>query len=135
MHIKFCKLACCSQIEVSSRLSFSLEKTQYFEKNLHKKAFTIAFVKFLVYNDKSYILGFCKGAIFMGVSYKKLFKLLIDRSMKKKDLQEAAGISPASVSKLAKDEYVSMEVVVKVCTALQVDIGDIMEIIPPKSDT
>lgn len=49
----------------------------------------------------------------MGVSYKKLFKLLIDRSMKKRDLQEVAGISPASVSKLAKDEYVSMEVVVK----------------------
>lgn len=70
----------------------------------------------------------------MGVSYKKLFKLLIDRSMKKKDLQIAAGISPASISKLAKDEYVSMEVVVKVCSALQVDIGDIMEVIPPKSD-
>ncbi len=66
----------------------------------------------------------------MGVSYKKLFKLLIDRSMKKKDLQKAAGISPASISKLAKDEYVSMEVVVKVCAALQVDIGDIMEVLP-----
>lgn len=54
----------------------------------------------------------------MGVSYKKLFKLLIDRSMKKKDLQKAAGISPASISKLAKDEYVSMEVVVKVCSCI-----------------
>ena len=40
----------------------------------------------------------------MGVSYKKLFKLLIDRNMKKKDLQEKAGLSPASVTKLAKDE-------------------------------
>lgn len=70
----------------------------------------------------------------MGVSYKKLFKLLIDRSMKKKDLQIAAGISPASISKLAKDEYVSMEVVVKVCSALQVDIGDIMEVVLPKSN-
>jgi DNA-binding Xre family transcriptional regulator len=65
----------------------------------------------------------------MGVSYKKLFKLLIDRNMKKKDLQQLAGLSPASVSKLAKDEYVSMEVLVKVCSALQVDIGDIMEMI------
>lgn len=65
----------------------------------------------------------------MGVSYKKLFKLLIDRNMKKKDLQRLAGLSPASVSKLAKDEYVSMEVLVKVCSALQVDIGDIMEMI------
>ena len=66
----------------------------------------------------------------MGVSYKKLFKLLIDRNMKKKDLQQIAGLSPASVTKLAKDEYVSMEVIVKVCSALQVDVGDIMEMIP-----
>lgn len=64
----------------------------------------------------------------MGVSYKKLFKLLIDRNMKKKDLQEKAGLSPASVTKLAKDEYVRLEVLVKVCYALGVDIGDIMEV-------
>ena len=65
----------------------------------------------------------------MGVSYKKLFKLLIDRNMKKKDLQQLASLSPASVTKLAKDEYVSMEVIVKVCSALQVDVGDIMEVV------
>ncbi len=65
----------------------------------------------------------------MGVSYRKLFKLLIDRKMKKKDLQCAAGISPASISKLAKDEYVSLEVLVKVCRALSVDFGDIIEIV------
>ncbi len=64
----------------------------------------------------------------MTVSYKKLFKLLIDRNMKKKDLQRVAEISPASVSKLAKDEYVSLEVLVKVCVALNVDFGDIMEL-------
>ena len=65
----------------------------------------------------------------MSVSYKKLFKLLIDRDMKKKDLMQMAGLSPGSISKLAKDEYVSMEVLVKICSALQVDIGDIMEMI------
>jgi len=65
----------------------------------------------------------------MGVSYKKLFKLMIDRDMKKKDLQQLTGLSPASVTKLAKDEYVSMEVIVKVCAALKVEIGDIMEVI------
>ena len=65
----------------------------------------------------------------MGVSYKKLFKLLIDRNMKKKDLQRAASLSPASISKLAKNEYVSMDVVVMICTALQVDVGEIMEIV------
>ena len=62
----------------------------------------------------------------MGVTYKKLFKLLIDREMKKKDLQEAAGLSSSSITKLAKDEFVSMEVVVKGCN----DIGDVMEVVP-----
>lgn len=66
----------------------------------------------------------------MGVSYKKLFKLLIDRNMKKKDLQEAAGLSPASITKLAKNEIVRLDVLVKVCAALNVDFGDIMEFIP-----
>lgn len=68
----------------------------------------------------------------MGVSYNKLFKLLIDKSMKKKDLQEKAGLSPASVTKLAKNEYVRLEVLVKVCAALNVDFGDIMEFVPDK---
>ena len=66
----------------------------------------------------------------MGVSYKKLFKLLIDREMKKKDLQQAASLSSASVTKLAKDEYVSLDALVKVCNALKVDIVDIMEVTP-----
>lgn len=65
----------------------------------------------------------------MGVSYKKLFKLMIDRNMKKKDLQSATGLSPASITKLANDEYVSMEVLVKVCTAMNVDVGDIMQVV------
>ena len=64
----------------------------------------------------------------MGVSYRKLFKLLIDRKMKKKDLMEAAGISPSSMAKLGRDETVSLEVLIKICAALQVDFGDIMEI-------
>ncbi|WP_337366119.1 helix-turn-helix transcriptional regulator [Phascolarctobacterium sp.] len=66
----------------------------------------------------------------MTVSYKKLWKLLIDREMKKKDLQASAGISPSSISKLSKNEYVSMDVLVKVCSALGVDFKDIMELVP-----
>jgi len=65
----------------------------------------------------------------MTVSYKKLWKLLIDREMLKKDLQESAGISWASVTKMSKGETVSMEVLMKVCKALNCDIGDIVEII------
>jgi DNA-binding Xre family transcriptional regulator len=63
------------------------------------------------------------------VSYKKLWKLLIDKDMKKKDLQAVAGVSWASVTKLSKGETVSMDVLMKVCNALHCDIGDIMEII------
>lgn len=69
----------------------------------------------------------------MEVSYKKLWKLLIDKDMKKKDLQAAAGISWASVTKLSKGETVSMEVLMKVCKALNCDIGDIMELIPEEA--
>ena len=70
----------------------------------------------------------------MEVSYKKLWKLLMDKDMKKKDLQAAAGISWASVTKLSKGETVSMEVLMKVCKTLGCDIGDIMELIPEEND-
>lgn len=66
----------------------------------------------------------------MEVSYKKLWKILIDKDMKKKDLQAKAGISWASVTKLSKGETVSMDVLIKVCKALDCDIGDIVELIP-----
>ena len=64
----------------------------------------------------------------MAVSYKKLWKLLIDRDMKKKDLLEAAGISQSSLSKMGRNENVNTDILVKVCKALNCDIGDIMEI-------
>ena len=66
----------------------------------------------------------------MEISYKKLWKILIDKDMKKKDLQAAAGISWASVTKLSKGETVSLEVLMKICKVLGCDIGDIMELIP-----
>ena len=70
----------------------------------------------------------------MEVSYKKLWKILIDKDMKKKDLQAAAGISWASVTKLSKGETVSMEVLMKVCKTLNCDSGDIMELIPTEDN-
>lgn len=66
----------------------------------------------------------------MEVSYKKLWKLLIDKDMKKKDLLATAGISWASVTKLSKGDTVSMEVLMKICKALDCNIGDIMDLIP-----
>ena len=71
----------------------------------------------------------------MEVSYKKLWKILIDKGMKKKDLREMAGISWASVTKLSKGEMGSMEVLMKICKALGCDIGDIMELIPEANET
>lgn len=69
----------------------------------------------------------------MAISYKKLWKLLIDRDMKKKDLQKAAGISSTSITKLGKNENVNTEILQKVCIALQCDISDIMESVPDES--
>ena len=65
----------------------------------------------------------------MSVSYKKLWKLLIDKDMKKKDLREAAGISTSSMAKLGKNENVNTDILVKICKALNCDIADIMEIV------
>lgn len=65
----------------------------------------------------------------MEVSYKKLWKLLIDRDMKKKDLQAAAHISWASVTKMSKGERVSMEVLIKICKALNCNAGDIVDFV------
>ena len=66
----------------------------------------------------------------MAISYNKLWKLLIDRDMKKKDLQTLAGISSATITKLGKNENVNTEVLEKICRALECDISNIMEFIP-----
>ena len=66
----------------------------------------------------------------MIISYKKLWKLLIDRDMKKKDLQKLAGISSASIRKLGKNENVNTEILQKICTSLNCDICDVMEFVP-----
>lgn len=63
------------------------------------------------------------------ISYKRLWKLLIDRNMKKKDLAVAAGISPTSVTKMGKNGHVTTEILLKICTALDCDISDIVGIV------
>ena len=68
----------------------------------------------------------------MAISYKKLWKLLIDKDMKKKDLQAAAGISSASIAKLGKNENVNTDILAKICIALDCDISDIMEMTEEK---
>ena len=66
----------------------------------------------------------------MTVSYKKLWKLLIDRDMKKKDLAQLAGISSFTISKMSAGNNVTVEVLGKICKALNCTLDDIMEFIP-----
>jgi DNA-binding Xre family transcriptional regulator len=70
----------------------------------------------------------------MAISYKKLWKLLIDRDMKKKDLAALSGISQSSITKMGKNENVNTDVLVRICRALNCDIGDIAEIVAQESD-
>lgn len=66
----------------------------------------------------------------MAISYNKLWKILIDKHMKKKDLQFAADVSASLITKMGRDEPVTTTVLAKICSALECDIGDIMEITP-----
>ena len=61
------------------------------------------------------------------ISYKKLWKLLSDKNLKKKDLQKMAGISSSSIAKLGRNENVNTEIINKICNALDCDTSDIME--------
>lgn len=117
----------CDYIEFSIIIYIhSIEKTRKYDILSLKSAiaeFNSAFCEISCEIDKLAI-----GVNDMAVSYKKLWKILIDRDMKKKDLCVAAGISHASMAKLGKNENVTTDVLVKICTALQCDIGDIMEL-------
>ena len=65
----------------------------------------------------------------MKISYKKLWKLLIDKDMLKKDLAQKADISTTSIAKLGKNENVNTDIILKICNALECDISDIMELV------
>lgn len=70
----------------------------------------------------------------MGVSYNKLFKLLIDKKIKKTELASKANISNGTLAKLSKDEFVSMEVLAKICKVLECNIGDIVDVVEIKEN-
>lgn len=70
----------------------------------------------------------------MSVTYKKLWKLLIDKNMIKKQLREQAGLTTNVIAKLGKDENVSTEVLCKICKALDCGLDDIIEIVPDEED-
>ena len=68
----------------------------------------------------------------MAVSYKKLWKLLIDKKMSKADLRKEAGIAPNTMTRLRRDEEVSLSILRKICCVVEANIGDIMEFLPDK---
>ena len=70
----------------------------------------------------------------MAVCYNKLWKLLIDKNMKKKDLRLATGISTTALAKLGKNEHVSTEILKKICRALECDLCDIVELVMEDDD-
>ncbi len=69
----------------------------------------------------------------MAVSYNKLWKLLVDKKMSKADLRKAAGIAPNTMTRLRRDEEVSLAILGKICVTLDANIGDIMDFIPDKA--
>lgn len=69
----------------------------------------------------------------MAISYNKLWKLLVDKKMSKADLHKAAGIAPNTMTRLRRDEEVTLTVLNRICSTLEVDIGDIMEFLPKES--
>lgn len=70
----------------------------------------------------------------MAISYNRLWKLLIDNHMKKKDLKDRAELSTATMAKLGKNESVSLDVLVRICKVLNCEIGDVVEIVDDKKD-
>ena len=70
----------------------------------------------------------------MAVSYNRLFKLMIDKKMRKKDLCELAGVSTSTMSKMGRDEIVSLEVIDRICQKLNCNVEDILEILPDSPD-
>lgn len=75
-----------------------------------------------------------EGETTMAVSYKKLWHILLDRDMKKKELAELAGLSPYTIKKMGRDEAVSTEVVGKICRALECNLDDVVEYIPTEEN-
>ena len=70
----------------------------------------------------------------MDVSYNKFFKMLIDRKMKKKDICEQAGIATSTMAKMAKDENVSLDVLARICRALDCTMDDILDVPPAENE-
>lgn len=75
-----------------------------------------------------------KGSCNMSLSYKKLWKQLIDRDMTRTELRQATGISPSTFARLSKGDYVASSVIDRICQELRCDVGDVMEVVLDEPD-
>lgn len=100
-----------------ARVLLSIKEYQFKKEEKHAKIENIMKIRIIF-----------RGVNNMAVTYKKLWKLLIDKDMKKKDLQLLAGISASSITKLGKNENVNMDIIEKICIAMKCDVSDILEI-------
>lgn len=69
----------------------------------------------------------------MAISYNKLWKLLVDKKMTGADLRKAVGMAPNTMTKMRRDEVVSLEIIIRICQCLNCDIGDVMELVPKEA--
>jgi len=129
-----CTCLHCSPVEIDpvSKASgntaytpaFCLFTTAFQRVTLVNKGVILSFSAVPWYNDPN-----GQGGMNMAtVSYKKLWKLLIDKDMKRTDLTRTAGVSPSVITKLGKNEMVSLQTLVNICAALRCGIGDIVEV-------
>ena len=106
-----------------------LRKLQKNEKNFDKTTFSIA-KQYQKWYNSIYYIALERRKTMSKVSYSKLWHLLLERKVKKKDL----GLSPSTMSKLKNNECVNTDTLLKICTVLQCQISDIMEVIPEGND-
>ncbi len=85
---------------------------------------------FVWLSDIMGLVVFLIGGDWMSFSYNRLWKLLIDKGMAKKDLKEITGLTSTTIAKLGKGQTVNMEVLGRICKALQVNVGDIVDYVP-----
>lgn len=108
--------------------------TARYDSNCVKNQFQIEEINFKLKSLSGYaiiylwLIGEERKVLVMTVNYNKLWKMLIDKNMMKKDLREAAGVTTNVMAKLGKNEHVSTEVLCKICEALNCEIDDIMDI-------
>ena len=104
-----------------------MKKRNSQNRELRLNKLQIAFCGLFWYNNLCHYLLTTDGMGFMKFSYNKLWKILIDRGMLKKDLKEKAKITSTTLAKMGKGDPVSMEVLGRICLALKVNVGDIVD--------